>query len=150
MAMKARTLIIIGAVAVAGGVVYGLKEFNRGLAEVGAMEAVETVDAAALLAAFMADDQAARAKYVGATEQAIQVSGVIAAIEPGNDATPTNVRLDAGDPMASVACEFASADLPAAWKVGARVAVKGICQGYTGEGMMPGDVVLQRCVAAEQ
>lgn len=150
MHMRARTWIIIGAVAVAAGMAYGLKEFNRGLAEVEAMDAVESVDASALLAAFVADDQAARAKYVGATEQAIRVLGVISAIEPGTDSAPTNVRLDAGDPMASVVCEFAADQLPAEWKVGDQVALKGICQGYTGEGMMPGDVILQRCVAAEQ
>ena len=150
MPMRVRTWIIIGSGAVAAGVAYGLKEFNRGLAEVEDMDAVESVDATALLAAFVTDDQAARARYVGATEQAIRVLGVITAIEPGTDSAPTNVRLDAGDPMASVVCEFAADQFPAVWKIGDQVAVKGICQGYTGEGMMPGDVILQRCVAAEQ
>jgi len=148
--MKRRNIFLIIALVVLGGAAFGLKECFRGHTGVDGMDAVHAVDAPALLAEFMADDAAARAKYVGSAEQAIQVNGVIAAIEAGNDSIPANVRLETGDPMASVACEFAPADLPAAWKAGDRVSVKGICQGYTGDGMLPGDVVLQRCIEAEQ
>lgn len=148
--MKRRSILLIVALAVLGGVAFGLKEYFRGHNDVGGMDAVHAVDAPALLAEFMADDAAARAKYVGSSEQAIQVSGVIAAIEAGSGTSPANVRLETGDPMASVACEFAPTVLPAGWKAGDHVSVKGICQGYTGDGMLPGDVVLQRCIDAEQ
>lgn len=147
--MKARTLILVAAAALIGGGLYAWKEYHRGHADVAGMPLAHKVDAQALLADFMADDAAATAKYVGEKEQAIQVKGIIRGVEQGAGQAPDNVVLETGDEMAGIVCEFAKGTLPAGWKAGDKVLVKGICQGYTGEGMMPGDVVLQRCVAAE-
>ncbi|MFN3875026.1 MAG: OB-fold protein [Flavobacteriales bacterium] len=144
--MNRKTLFLVAALALIGAVAYGVKEYMRGHADVAGMHAAHAVDARQLLADFIADDAAARAKYVGEKEQAIEVVGIIRAVEPGDGAALANVVLETGDEMAGIACEFAPGNLPPEWKAGDEVRVKGICQGYTGEGMMPGDVVLQRCV----
>lgn len=150
MPMKRKTLFLLAALALIGAVAYGIAEYTRGHADVDGMPAAHAVDARQLLADFMADDAAARAKYVGEKEQAIQVEGVIRAVEEGTGGAPSNVVLETGDDLAGIACEFAPGTLPKGWKAGDQVLVKGICQGYTGEGMMPGDVVLQRCVPVER
>ena len=88
------------------------------------------------------DEAAATATYVGTTEQAVQVSGTIRAMEPSGDGKVT-VILETGDPLAGVTCEFAEADVPGTWRSGTEVSVKGICTGL----LM--DVVLVRCAAVE-
>lgn len=146
--MKARTIIAAVAVAAVLGGAYAWKEYNRKPEGAAGMAEAHTVDAPQLLADFLADEPAATAKYVGSSAQAIKVKGVIRTIDEG-DGTRMSVILDTGDPMAGIVCEFEPGSLPAGWKVGDKVFVKGICQGYTGDGMIPGDVLLQRCAAVE-
>lgn len=140
--MQTRTMIIVGAtIAVVAGV-FAFMEYNRGVEGADSMDVAATVTAADLLSAFTADEAAATAKFVGTTEQAVQVTGAIRAMEPTGDGKVT-VILETGDPLAGITCEFAEADVPATWRSGANVSVKGICTG------MLMDVVLVRCVAVE-
>jgi len=122
--------------AVAGG--YALMEYSRDVKGADDLHVVATLEAEQLLAEFTLDETAATAKYVGVTEQAIQVSGTIRTMEPTGDGKVT-VVLETGDPLAGVTCEFAEAEVPLTWRSGSRVTVKGICTGL----LM--DVVLVRC-----
>ncbi len=127
-------------VAIVGGV-FAYMEYNRKPAGADSATVEHTVTAEQLYSDFQQDEAAAGAKYVGEKEQVIQVNGTIRDIaDAGNGIT--NVTLETGDPLAGVVCEFKE-KVPATWKAGDQVAVKGFCQG------MLMDVVLQRCVAAQ-
>lgn len=106
------------------------------------MPVKETVTAKDLLAAFEADEAAATARYVGTTEQVIQVTGAIRSIDPSGPEL-TNVVLETGNELAGVVCEFKPAEVPKQWKTRDAVQLKGVCTG------MLLDVLLVRCVAVE-
>lgn len=139
--MRTRTIIITIAVLLVGGAVFGYMEYNRGTPGAGSLPVKENVNAERLLVDFQADEAAANTKYVGATEQVIQVSGTIRSLEPVGEGL-TNVVLETGDTLAGIVCEFPNKELPGDWRPGANVVVKGICTGL----LM--DVVLVRCVAS--
>ena len=141
--MQKKTLIIVGALVVTiTGAMLTMGEYNRVPEGAAEKEEVAQVSATELHDAFLADEGAATAKYVGTTEQAIRVSGVVRAIEPSGEGL-VNVTLETGDPIAGVVCEFATADVPADWRPGSSVALKGICTGFLI------DVILNRCAAVE-
>lgn len=133
--------LAIGLVAVVGGG-YAWAEYNRKSVPTADVEAKEQVTAEALLAAFTTNEEAANARFVGATEQVIQVTGTIRSMEPVG-ATKTNVILDTGNDLAGVLCEFTNNDLHPEWRSGAQVRIKGVCTGI----LM--DVVLVRCAVVE-
>lgn len=140
--MRTGTIIAIAAtVAVVGGV-FGVMEFNRSPAGADAKEVVHTVSAEHLFAEFQHDEAAATTKYVGTTEQVIEVTGEIRDIDHSSG-TGSTVILETGDPLAGIVCEFSKEDLPSDWKAGDQVTVKGFCKG------MLMDVLLQRCVAVQ-
>ncbi len=141
--MRTGTIIAIAAaVAVIGGAI-GLSEYNRAPAGAASATPVHSISAEHLLQKFQDDESAANATFVGTTEQVIEVSGSIREIGQG-DGELRNVILETGDPLAGVVCEFKAADLPAEWKAGDHVKVKGFCKG------MLMDVLLQRCVASNE
>jgi len=136
---KGYLLLAVLVTAVAGA--FAWNEFHRTAATADEMPVAEIVTATELLAAFAADEAAATARYVGTADQVVQVSGNIRSMGSTNGLT--NVVLGTSDPMAGVVCEFRATALPAKWKVGDAVEVKGICTGL----LM--DVVLVRCTAVE-
>jgi len=144
--MKARTWILIGATALVAAAGYGLKEYFRGHDDLASQSEDYALNAPELLAAFVNDEAATNANYNG---KVLKVTGVVTSIEAGAGEAPVNVLLDTGDAMASIMCEFKSDDLPKAWKEGSAVTVKGICAGYLGSDLLPGNVILQRCVPVE-
>lgn len=134
--------IVIGilvAIAVIGAG-YGWSEYNRGKATADEMPIKERVSAEDLFLAFSADEAAANARFVGTTEQVIQVKGVIRSIDP-EDNLRTNVVLETGDALAGVVCEFDNKDLDPNWSPGATATLNGFCSGLLL------DVVLVRCVS---
>jgi hypothetical protein len=147
--MKRKHLLLLAILVMLAGAGFGLKEYMRGHTDVKGMDAVQRVGAEQLLQAFVADDASASATYVGEKEQAIEVAGTIRTIDDAGGDAPVNVVLETGDELAGIVCEFKRGSVPSTWAPGTPVTLKGICQGYTGEGMMPGDVVLQRCVPVE-
>lgn len=140
--MRAGTIIAIAAtVAIVGGV-FGVMEYNRSPAGADAKEVVHAATAEQLFADFQHDEAAATSKYVGTSEQVIEVTGEIRDIDPAS-ATGSTVILETGDPLAGIVCEFSKEDLPSEWKTGDQVTIKGFCKG------MLMDVLLQRCVAVQ-
>lgn len=141
--MERKHLIVITAVVVLlVGAIYGYLEFNRGVAGTASLPVQEKVTAGELLADFQTDEAAANQRYVGMTEQVVQVSGTIRSMEPLGTGV-TNVVLETGDDLAGIVCEFQDEEVPTDWRSGADVTIKGICTGL----LM--DVVLVRCVAVE-
>lgn len=140
--MSKKTILLTALLLLVLAGVWGWGEFNRKSATADELPVVETVTAQELLDAFSTDEAAATTRFVGATEQVVQVSGTIRSMEPVG-ADKTNVVLDTGNDLAGVVCEFTNDALPAHWRSGAAVSVKGICTG------MLMDVVLVRCAAVE-
>lgn len=135
-------LAVVATIAMVGGGTYAYMEYSRGVAGVENMPVSETLTAEHLLQAFQADEQAATEKYVGTTDQAVQVSGTIRSMEP-QEGNRLNLVLETGDALAGVICEFAADDVPSTWRPGAQVTIRGICTGL----LM--DVVLVRCKAVQ-
>ena len=139
---KKLLILIVATVVVAIGGGYAWNEYTRTSATADELPVKETTTATELLAAFTADEASATTRYVGTTEQVVQVSGTIRSVDVAANGI-TNVVLETGDALAGVVCEFATDKVPAAWKAGASVTVKGICTG------MLMDVILVRCAAVE-
>ena len=134
-------LLILIALALMAGVFVWM-EFNRGLSGAEEMPVKEQVSASVLLEAFQTDEAGATARFVGTTEQVVQVHGTVRAVEPSAPGS-MNVVLSTDDDMAGVVCEFREGDVPAEWKAGMEVSIKGICTG------MLLDVILVRCAAVQ-
>ena len=133
-------LVVLLLAALGGGYVW--KEFTRSASKADDLPVKETISAQDLMTAFTTDESAATARFVGITDQVVQVTGTIRAIDPAGKEL-TNIVLGTDDDLAAVLCEFAPEDVPADWRSGATVTVKGICTG------MLMDVVLVRCTALE-
>ncbi|MBL7952101.1 MAG: hypothetical protein JNM62_10305 [Flavobacteriales bacterium] len=140
--MNKKIILLVVLLAVVGGGIYAWAQYDRKVASTADLDARESVTAEELLSAFTADEQQATERFVGTTEQVIEVSGTVRSMEPVS-ADVTNVTLETGNELAGVVCEFANTDLHPDWRSGATVKVKGICTGVLL------DVVLVRCTAAE-
>ena len=140
--MKSRTVISLAAIIVLIVGAYIAWDSFGGHAETAHREATHAISATELLAAFMADERAATEHYVGVSEQVLEVTGSIRAMESIGGGK-MNVVLETGDPLAAVVCEFDDTDVPQEWRAGAEVKVKGVCTG------MLMDVVLVRCAAVD-
>lgn len=140
--MNKKLVSLLVLLVVVAGSVFAWREYNRKNASAADLPAAAEVSATELLEAFAVDEAAATARFVGSREQVIKVTGTIRSMEP-QGLELTNVVLQTDNDLAGVVCEFANTELPADWRTGAQVAVKGICTGLLI------DVVLVRCVAVE-
>lgn len=138
-------IAVAATVAVVGAGVFALKECGRTTKDAKDMRETLSVTATDLHAAFIADETAANARFVGTREQAIRVTGVVRLIEPVTTDL-VNVVLETDDAMAGVVCEFNATDVPKTWNIGDPVALKGICTGVND--LIP-DVIMVRCGAVE-
>lgn len=138
--MNKKTVLLLAIAAIVLGGWYAWSEYNRGAAKASEMPVAATVTAEALMEAFSNDEASATARYVGASEQVVQVKGTIRSMDPVG-ADRTNVILETGNDLAGVVCEFANSDLGADWRSGSSVTINGFCTG------MLLDVVMVRCTA---
>ncbi|MCC6401660.1 MAG: hypothetical protein IT227_12925 [Flavobacteriales bacterium] len=134
-----RIVILIALLAVIGGGWYAWREYNRTAGPTSELEAAEAIEAAALLQAYTADENAANARFNG---KVLLVSGTVREVKAPENGL-VDVVLETGDPLAGVVCQFAQADVPSALTAGAPARIKGISTGL----LM--DVVLQRCAIVE-
>ncbi len=135
-----RNLIIAVLVLAAIGAAIGYYLYQKPMEKSVGGDAEMVVSAQELLAAFNADEAKAMSTYAR-TDEVIQVTGTVRAVDR-SDPAKVNVVLETGDALASVICEFEPAHAPA-WKEGAQVKVNGVCAGILI------DVLLQRCAAVE-
>lgn len=134
---RTRVLLLVLVLALVGGWL-GWRSYSAAPVKASERAADATLEADALYQAFVADEAAAGKQY---NDKVVQVSGVVRGVDP--EEGRLNVMLETTDAMAGVVCEFAMNDLPASWKKGDRVTLKGVCAGINM------DVLLQRCAAVE-
>lgn len=134
--MLKKILFVILALAVAGGII-GYKMYNKPFEKVESVKPVATLDAAALLSAYQADEQKANESYL---DQFIDVTGKVESVVQEDNVW--TVILDANDMMASVRCEmdYIQGDNKPSVSSGEMVTLRGKCTGI----LM--DVVLVRCI----
>jgi hypothetical protein len=125
-------------IAIALGVGYGLKEYNRGHDSTEDLSTDIERSASELLADYQNDEAAANATYL---DKVIAVHGAVASVNESEQGSLC-VNLQTDDPMFVVSCEVQEDQREKALKLteGQEVALKGKCSGATF------DVVLNRCV----
>jgi hypothetical protein len=134
-----RIVTLIALLAIVGGGWYAWREYNRTAEPTSELEAVETIEAPALLQAYTTDENAANARFNG---KVVLVSGTVREVKAPENGL-VDVVLETGDPLAGVVCQFAQADVPVSLSTGSTVRIKGLSTGL----LM--DVVLQRCAIVE-
>lgn len=134
-------LAIVGVVAA----LYGYKEFNRKNKSLHDVEAIATVQTAAIISQFSTDEKKATEAYSG---KAILVAGIVKTVDKDDKGFYTIALGDASS-MSSVRCSIDSVESPkaAAIQINTAVKIKGICTGYNADELGLGsDVILNRCV----
>lgn len=133
-------LLALALFGVVFGTMYGLTEYFRPAKNIAATKADVSVDAKDLFSAFEKDEQRADAAYLN---KVIAVNGPVAEISKDQSGASV-VVLRGADMETGVNCTMTAdqSEKAAALKTGQRVTIKGVCTGYTGMEMMPGDVVL--------
>ena len=132
--------ILVIALAAAG---YGYYLFNKKPADVRTEKPSYEIEAAALLADFNKDEEAANQKYL---DKVIAVKGKVAEIKMDTVTGQATVFLDSGDPMAAISCSFYDDEAAAVKQLtkGTETIIKGQC---TGKLM---DIVLNKCSIEKQ
>ncbi|MBL7962309.1 MAG: hypothetical protein JNM31_00565 [Flavobacteriales bacterium] len=135
--MQRRTVILlVGLAAIAGAGFYAWSEYERKPKGAAELKVDEVLSATDLLAAYVADEAAADARFAS---KVLEVSGTVEGSEVQGD--KLNIFLSTGDPLQRIACEFDAASAPSL-NAGDAARVRGICAGYNL------DVLLQRCAIA--
>ncbi|HYF32832.1 MAG TPA: hypothetical protein VD993_17025 [Chitinophagaceae bacterium] len=144
MSKKGRIILAVILVAAAAGV-YAWKEFNRKNKDLTNVKAEHTVQAAAWINEFIANDTSANAKYLG---KVVSVQGLVKQVEKDEEGKYTVVLGDTAD-MSSVRCSMDSVHAHNATSLtrGQSVNIKGIYIDFNKDDMGLGsDVKMNRCV----
>lgn len=144
-----RILVLLLVIA-AGGLLYGLYEFNRKPASLHTSKEDFTISAGELLQQFDQNQTEANSRYTGKT---LLVSGLLRSIDTDNDGFSTLVLGDENESLSSVRCSMDSSFKADQLSVntGAKVSLKGICTGYQPDDMGLGaDIILNRCITIEK
>ena len=133
-------LLVIGAVAA----IYIYKEYNRKHIDTARVKADYSLPATDLLAEFSTNEKASGEKYM---DKVIRVEGLVKDITKDEKGFYT-VSLGDSASMSSVRCSIDSTHTNEAISLqkGIKLAIKGICTGYTADELLGADVVLVRSV----
>lgn len=133
-------LLVIGAVAA----IYIYKEYNRKHKDTAKVKADYSVHAADLLTEFATNEKASGEKYM---DKVLRVEGLVKDIIKDEKGFYT-ISLGDTASMSSVRCSIDSAHTSEAGNLqkGTKLAIKGICTGYTADELLGADVVLVRSV----
>jgi uncharacterized protein YpmB len=133
--------ITILIVVIAAGL-YAYYEYNRKPADLSDVEAQTSITADSLVLSFETNEQNANSLYLG---KPVNITGVIAEINNQQD-TIVNVTLGKKDNMHKVSClmDVNHSKEIKNFKVGDKITLRGICNGY----LM--DVELNRCVVINE
>lgn len=148
--MSRRTYIILAVLAVAAAIgSYAWREFNRTNENLSGVRPAATVNAAALIGEFEANDSAANARYLG---KIVQVDGMVKQVDKDDEGKYTVVLGDTAS-MSSVRCAMDStyASAAASLQRGAPVKIKGAFTGFKRDdtGLLGSDVEMNRAVIVE-
>jgi hypothetical protein len=138
-----RTILIVVALLIVAGILYGVKEYFRTNKDLQDEPAVASLTASALIQAFEQDSAKSNQQYV---DKIIAVTGPVKSIQA--DDNPVVITLGEEGVMSSVQCSMDSTHTAAASKiaVGKSVTIKGMCTGAISEELFGTDVKLNRCV----
>lgn len=134
------SLLVIGAVAA----IYIYKEYNRKHKDTAKIKADYSIPAADLLTEFGVNEKASGEKYM---DKVLRVEGLVKDIIKDEKGFYT-ISLGDTASMSSVRCSIDSAHTSEVVNLqkGTKLAVKGICTGYSADELLGADVVLVRSV----
>src|SRR5258705_3243933 len=134
---KYRFFLVGGLSIVVIGIICGVKEYNRRLADTHQLNAAFHSKADDFLRQFEAEESMATKQYAG---KVISVQGLVGSVQITD--TSGTVFLNEGTSMSSVMCQFDKKNFQEILELqkGESITIKGICSGY----LM--DVVMVRCV----
>ena len=137
-----KALIIVFVLVIIGVVVY-FSLFNKPHRDIISEKAAFSMPASELYNAFTSNPDDANAKYLN---KVISVTGSVSDISSISN-NEMKIVLSADENMFGVACSFSDEEVDVARSIeeGNELTIKGLCTGYTGDGLMPGDVVLVKC-----
>jgi hypothetical protein len=140
--MKKVLLVIIIAVVLIGVAVYYFV-YNKPHRDIVAEKAAYSLPASELYNSFISNPDNANEKYLN---KVVSVTGTVTDVAELND-NEVKLVLSVDDDMFGVACSFSGdeADKAKIMQEGNEVTIKGLCTGYSGDDVMPGDVVLIKC-----
>ena len=138
-------IIVVALVFIAAAVYFYV--YNKPHRDVVGEEAAMTVTATELYNAFVNNPEEANKTYLN---KVIQVSGIVSDMTILND-NDVKLVLSGGDAMFGVACTFDDEHARSAQNLdkGSKTSIKGLCTGYSGDDIMPGDVVLVKCTIVD-
>lgn len=136
-------------IVVAGGALYGYKEYSRTNKDLSRTRADISASAADLVREYESNDAAANTKYLG---KIIDVTGSVKEVTKDEGGYFTIVLGDTAG-LSSVRCAMDSSHQDDAARVsnGSSVMIRGACTGFNKDDMGLGsDVILNRCVLVPQ
>ena len=146
MSLKKRILLAVFLIIVAA-TIYVYQEYNRTNVNISTARSSFTVSAPELIMAFSGNDSVATKKYVG---KIISVTGIVKNVDKDDRGHYT---LSLGDTLStsSVRCSVDSmySHRAAVIKPGMNILLKGNCTGYNEDELLGLDVIVNRCVIAE-
>jgi len=127
----------------------GYRMWNKPHDNLSEKKADITISAAEIIAAFVADENAANTKFL---TKVVEITGTVQDIKPSDNGTiNVFIRANASDDT-GVSCGFVaeSAAETNALKVGANATIRGECTGSTIMMGMGGDVNIARCIVVSE
>lgn len=135
------SLGIAGFLIIATIAIYGLREYYRTNLPMAEMKVSERISSTELLNAFMANDSAANARFLG---KILLVEGPLKTIDLPNKL----ISLGDRSSMSSIQCSLENSLVPDAkrLKKGDVIIVKGNCTGFNSDELLGTDVILNRAI----
>jgi hypothetical protein len=140
-------LIAVALYAVIMGAIYGLTQFEKPRENISEKKADISITSEQLQQAFETNEQNANTTYLN---KVIEVSGPVGSISMNQDNAPV-ITLRKADKDVGVLCTIIKKEIDKIKSVreGQEIKLKGLCTGYNGMDMLPGDVVLIDCSLVE-
>ena len=142
-----RNILLVVLLLILVGVAVGYKMWNKPFDDALSGDAIK-ITAEQLLADFASNEAEARKKYVPVSvgDKILEITGEVSEIG-ANDAGEKFYILKAGSEMSGVKCVMEKEKDLAAFKMGDKVTVRGFCNGYLADEMIPGmaEVIVNRC-----
>jgi len=137
-----KALIAIVVIVIIGVAVYYFV-YNKPHRDILSEEAAFSLPASELYNAFTSNPDEANAKYLN---QIVSVTGTVSDISSISN-NEMKIVLSTDENMFGVACSFSDEEAEKARSLeeGNEATIKGLCTGYSGDEIMPGDVVLVKC-----
>lgn len=139
-----RYIVLPLLVIIAAGGIYVYREYNRTHKDTSKLKADFVISDTSLLAEFSKNEEASNKKY---WDKVLRVEGMVKDLLKDEKGFYSIVLGDTAS-MSSVRCSVDSSHSQEAanLKIGAKIAVKGICSGYNADELLGSDVILVRSV----